>query len=102
MKHSPIIVGVDEAGRGALAGPVVAGACIEIPKLKKNPLIDDSKQMTPESREEAYEWITKHCTIGFGISDAAFIDRHGILAATERAMQLAVAMIATITRPDFL
>ena len=102
MKHSPVIVGVDEAGRGALAGPVVAGACIDIPRLKKNPLIGDSKQMTPAEREEAFVWISAHCTTGFGISDAAFIDAHGILAATERAMQQAVAMIAAIARPDFL
>ncbi len=102
MVSSPVIVGIDEAGRGPLAGPVVAAACVEIPALKKYTLIKDSKQMTPEEREEAFAWIEAHCTIGVGISDAAFIDAKGILAATETAMQQAVAMIAQHIQPTYL
>ena len=97
-----MIVGVDEAGRGPLAGPVVAGACIEIEALRGNPHIRDSKQMTPEERDAAFAWIMKNCTVGYGIVDATFIDTHGILAATERAMQEAVAMVARVTKPTFL
>ncbi|MDA0376333.1 MAG: hypothetical protein O3A80_03425 [bacterium] len=48
VQNSPIIVGIDEAGRGALAGPVVAGACLLIPELVSHPLITDSKSLTPE------------------------------------------------------
>lgn len=96
------MVGVDEAGRGPLAGPVVAGACVEIPALKNHRLIRDSKQMTPEEREEAYEWIMAHCTVGVGIADHTMIDVQGILAATECAMQAAVAQIAHTITPTFL
>lgn len=95
-----IIAGVDEAGRGPLAGPVVAGACIEIPELKQHPLIRDSKQLTESQREEAFAWIVQHCTFGFGIVDATVIDQEGILAATERAMHEALAMLSL--RPQYL
>lgn len=100
--QASVVVGVDEAGRGPLAGPVVAGACIEMPALRAHPLIKDSKALTPEEREEAFAWIVAHCTYGFGIADHACIDAEGILGATERAMQQAVAMIAEQTTPTFL
>jgi ribonuclease HII len=94
-----LIVGVDEAGRGALAGPVVAGACI-LPERRQFPVrIGDSKKMSPADREESYEWLVKECVTGFGMVDAAEIDRIGILAATEIAMQRAVEMVAA-TAPN--
>ena len=102
IEASPVIVGVDEAGRGALAGPVVAGACVLIPTLNRNRRIRDSKQMTPDERDEAFTWITEHCMFGFGIVGHDVIDREGILAANERAMQEAVAMVATKIRPTYL
>ena len=83
---SQIIVGVDEAGRGALAGPVVAGACVLKAQSRYPVRITDSKQLTPEQREESFAWITRHCVYGVGMTDAATIDRLGILAATEMAM----------------
>lgn len=89
-----LIVGIDEAGRGALAGPVVAAACV-LPVLRRFPVrIADSKQMSPEEREESYMWLSEHCIFGVGMSDASFIDACGILPATERAMQQAVKEIA--------
>lgn len=91
----PHIVGVDEAGRGALAGPVVAGACILSVKPPRGILIADSKQLSPAQRETAYAWICKHCIWGVGVVSASDIDAIGILAATERAMQQAVACVAT-------
>lgn len=100
MTPSPVVAGVDEAGRGPLAGPVVAGACIDLPALKTHPLIRDSKQLSEHEREEAFAWIAAHCTFGVGVVGADVIDREGILAATERAMQEAVAMLAT--RPTYL
>ncbi len=86
-----LIVGIDEAGRGALAGPVVAAACSIPVNLKKFPVrIADSKKMTPLEREESFLWLTKHCLFGIGIVSHNVIDEEGILAANERAMQQAV------------
>jgi len=97
-----VIVGIDEAGRGALAGPVVAGACVLIQSLKNNEHIRDSKQLTEKQREEAYEWIAAHCTWSVGIVEAAYIDQHGILAATEKAMQEALEYIEKTITPTYL
>ncbi len=100
--ETAIIAGIDEAGRGPLAGPVVAGACIEIPALKQHPLIRDSKQLTEEQREEAFAWIEKHCSFGFGVVGADVIDAVGILTATEQAMQEALTMLSERQRPTYL
>ena len=97
-----VIVGIDEAGRGALAGPVVAGACVLADALSLHPLIRDSKELTAEQRGEAFAFIIAHCPYGVGIVDHAFIDANGILAATERAMQEAVAELAKIVTPTYL
>jgi ribonuclease HII len=93
------IAGVDEAGRGPLAGPVVAGAVI-LPsewywlgmpkKLKK---VNDSKQLTAEEREELFSELTQNPAILFstGIVDVQMIDQINILQATHRAMNQALA-----------
>ena len=91
---SPYIVGIDEAGRGALAGPVVAAACILPFRVPENIVIGDSKQMTPEERETSFEWLIKNCVHGIGLIENRIIDDLGILAATELAMQEAVKQIA--------
>ena len=97
-----LIVGIDEAGRGPLAGPVVAAACILSERRKYPVLIGDSKQMTSGQRDESYEWLTQECVFGTGMVDASEIDRIGILAATEIAMQRAVAEVAKIERNLYL
>jgi ribonuclease HII len=97
-----ITAGIDEAGRGPLAGPVVAAACILPPKTKIPSFIRDSKALEPREREEAFAWVQKHCTVGIGLSSASYIDQFGILAATERAMQQAVAMLAHTAKPTYL
>ena len=102
MSNSPVIVGIDEAGRGALAGPVVAGACILNEEMISNPLIKDSKILSPEKREEAFEWIKENCIFGIGSADATKVDREGILTATESAMQEAVANLAKKKKPSYL
>jgi len=102
MKQDVCIAGIDEAGRGALAGPVVAAACILPGEKKLHPLIRDSKQLTPPERQEAYAWICSHCQYGIGSSLASFIDSDGILAATEKAMQDAVTALATVVTPTYL
>lgn len=90
------VVGIDEAGRGALAGPVVAAACILLPRKKYPVRIGDSKQLSPADRDESFDWITRECIYGVGLIDAPEIDRIGILAATEIAMQKAVAEVASV------
>ena len=88
-----IIAGVDEAGRGPLCGPVVAGAVI----FKKHnfddmPIIRDSKQMNEHQRNIAYDWITNNPDIlwGVGQCSAAEIDELNILQASLTAMVRAV------------
>ncbi len=111
MISAPVIVGVDEAGRGPLAGPVVAGA-VHLPREPKKTRsggwqIDgvrlfDSKQLTDAEREESYAWIVAHCPWGVAHSTALDIDTNGIMASNESAMQRAVAMLAETVRPTYL
>lgn len=85
------VAGVDEAGRGPLAGPVVAAAVI-LPRQYRHPGIDDSKRLSPARREEIYAVITGAAiAYSFGIVDAATIDTVNILQATRMAMRDAVA-----------
>ena len=100
--NSAVIVGIDEAGRGALAGPVVAGACLLHEGMLKNSFIRDSKQLLPEEREEAFAWIEANCTFGYGLSSAQEVDSLGILGATEKAMQEALAMLAKLVTPTYI
>ncbi len=94
------IGGIDEAGRGPLAGPVVA-ACVVI---HKNPMIegiDDSKKINEKNREKLFEIIINSgITFGIGIADHNEIDEFNILNATFLAMKRAIAM--TVDRPDFV
>ena len=85
------IVGVDEAGRGPLAGPVVAAAVI-LPRAYINKGINDSKQLSEKKREELFEVIKKDAiAYGVGIVDADTIDRINIYEATKVAMKEAIA-----------
>jgi ribonuclease HII len=84
------IAGVDEAGRGPWAGPVVAAAVILDPD-KIPPHIDDSKALDEEARAFLFNRIMKHADVGVGIADVARIDRDNILNATLWAMSEAVA-----------
>ena len=89
-----IIVGVDEAGRGPLAGPVVAAACHIPPALYKHEIllqIDDSKKLTPAKRQLIFNAIIKMPVIWqLGFASAAEIDRLNILQATFLAMRRAL------------
>jgi ribonuclease HII len=94
------VAGIDEAGRGPLAGPVVASAVILPPGCSIDRLTD-SKKLTAALREELFPIIEDQAVaIGVGIADAALIDRINILEATRRAMQEAVASLQPY--PDFL
>lgn len=89
------VCGVDEVGRGCLAGPLVTAAVI-IPIGKKSPLIKDSKLLSEAQLHQAALWIEKHCHIGYGIVHHRTIDQHNIWQATLIAMQKAVInLIAT-------
>ena len=95
-----LIAGIDEAGRGPLAGPVVAAAVV-FPPDYVNAEINDSKQLSARKREELYEIIKSEAVaIGMGIVDADVIDRLNILRATLQAMREAVLELST--SPDFL
>jgi ribonuclease HII len=84
------VAGVDEAGRGPLAGPVFAAAVI-LPKNFKVRLIDDSKKLTSKQRDTAYELILKYAvSIGLGIVNENTIDKINILQATFKAMKNAL------------
>jgi ribonuclease HII len=95
-----LIAGVDEAGRGAWAGPVIAAAVI-LPLDKPQVLrelveagVDDSKTLTPRQRERLYHLIReKAVAVGMGGVSARFIDRDGILKATRKAMQRAISIL---------
>jgi len=90
------IVGVDEAGRGPLAGPVVAAAVV-LPRTYKNKEINDSKQLTEKQREKLFIEIKKHAiAIGVGIVHADEIDRINIYEATKKAMTIAIKQIKNI------
>jgi ribonuclease HII len=86
------IAGIDEAGRGALAGPVVAAAAI-LPERFRHRTLRDSKQLSPELREKIYRYLTRHSEIvwAVGIVDSVVIDRINILRASHEAMRIAVA-----------
>ena len=85
-----IIVGVDEAGRGPLAGPVVAAACI-LSRAYINNDINDSKQLSEKKREELFELIKKDAiAYGVGIVSAEEIDTLNIYEATKKAMKEAI------------
>lgn len=87
------IAGIDEVGRGALAGPVVAAAVIlpchiDTPWLS---LVKDSKQLSPTKREALFHHIHKIAvTIGIGLAGCEVIDAQGIIKATQLAMKLAI------------
>lgn len=91
-----IVVGVDEAGRGPLCGPVVAGAVVFTKyDFDDMPIISDSKQMNEKQREIAYDWITNNPDIiwAVGQCSAVEIDEMNILRASLTAMKRAIAKL---------
>lgn len=94
------ICGIDEAGRGPLAGPVVAGAVI-LPKGSRILYINDSKKLSEKKREELFEVIKGEAvSIGVGIVSAQRIDEINILQATYEAMRTAINNLDI--KPDIL
>ncbi|VFQ45732.1 ribonuclease HII [Desulfoluna butyratoxydans] len=94
------VAGVDEAGRGPLAGPVVAAAVV-LPSGFEVGEITDSKKLTPKKRDRLYDYIRAEATaVGVGIVDAETIDTVNILQASLAAMREAVMDLGDA--PDFL
>jgi ribonuclease HII len=95
-----VIAGLDEAGRGPLAGPVVAAAMV-LPETGNWQGVDDSKKLSAGQREEVYSLLQEKArAVGIGIVEAQEIDRVNILQASLKAMKLAVESLPL--RPDFL
>lgn len=94
------VCGIDEVGRGPLAGPVVAGAVI-LPKDCKILYLNDSKQLTEKKREELYEIIMREAVaVGIGYASHERIDEINILQATYEAMREAINKLSV--KPDIL
>lgn len=94
-KGYKIVIGLDEAGRGPLAGPVIAAAVSVSPKLKIKNFngVKDSKKLTAKQREYFYKILTTHSQIKWGVGRVSekVIDRINILEATKLAMLKAIA-----------
>jgi ribonuclease HII len=90
------IAGIDEAGRGALAGPVVAAAVV-LPDKFRHRKLNDSKQLAPDLREEIYQQLTGNDELfwAIGVVDHLEIDRINILRATHRAMCIAIEALTS-------
>lgn len=95
-----LICGIDEVGRGPLAGPVVAGAVI-LPKDETILYLNDSKKLSAKKREALYEEVLeKAVAVGIGMASPARIDEINILQATYEAMRAAIADLGV--SPDLL
>jgi len=99
-----LIAGLDEAGRGAWAGPIVAGAIVlpQKPKIKNKKIkIKDSKLLTVQQRQLAYDWLIENC-LGWsvGVVSQKIIDQVGITKANILAFRKALAKLKL--QPDFL
>ena len=93
------IAGVDEAGRGPLAGPVVSAAVI-LRQVKFKSRIDDSKVLSASQREKAYSEIRKKAWVAIGIVGEKIIDQINILEATILSMRRAISFLSP--QPDFV
>lgn len=95
-----VVAGIDEAGRGPLAGPVLAAAVV-LPEHFELPGLTDSKKLSPVARERLYPLIRQQAlAVGIGLASPAEIDQINILQATLQAMLRAVDRLAL--SPDYL
>lgn len=96
--QSYIVIGADEVGRGAFAGPVAAGAVIfdpHVPKILADSGIEinDSKKLTARKREIAYEWIRENAVWAVAYASVADIHRMGIVKATNKAYRRSINIV---------
>ncbi len=99
---SIVEVGVDEAGRGALAGPVTVAACI-MPADFQHPLVKDSKILSEKQKEEAYRIVMENAIAWHCVHvDAVIIEEQNILKATLHGMMLSLSGVEEKTGFDFI
>ncbi|MFH1621649.1 MAG: ribonuclease HII [Candidatus Omnitrophota bacterium] len=91
------MIGVDEAGRGPLAGPVVAAA-VKLKSTKFKNYINDSKKLSPSERESAFEEIYQKSIVGISVISESVIDSINILNAAKLAMEQAVANLIYVSK----
>jgi len=97
VQHGPLIAGVDEVGRGPLAGPVVACAVVMPPERRAMPGINDSKQLSAKKREKLVgKIIAGALGIGIGAASVREIDRFNILQASHLAMRRALRRLPVV------
>lgn len=104
------IAGLDEAGRGAWAGPVVAAAVILPLDARRRAALDrqlaglnDSKRLTPRQRERLYEVVLRVAlAVGVGVAAPGCVDRRGLIPATRHAMRQALTRLSRLRAPDHL
>ena len=95
------VIGVDEVGRGCLAGPLVTGAValpLDTPENLLTEVLRDSKLLGKKQRECAFEWITTHCDYGVGIVHPRGVDTHNIWHATLIAMKKALTALFAVKK----
>lgn len=97
-KGYDLIIGVDEVGRGPLAGPVVAAA-VALKNTRFKNRIDDSKKLSAKAREKAFGEITEKAIFGLGIVNEKIIDRVNILEASRMAMEEGVGALIDKLNP---
>jgi len=90
--NNQVVCGIDEVGRGCLAGPLVTAAVI-IPSGKSVEMLKDSKILTERQKSQAYTWIIQNCCYGVGICDNYAIDKQNIWQATLSCMKKALIQL---------
>lgn len=93
-QHHGIVCGADEAGRGPLAGPVVAAAVILNRDFPLPPGLNDSKKLSAKRREALHHWIIENTTHAVAVAEVEEIDQYNILHASLRAMARAVESLS--------
>ncbi|MBI2344556.1 ribonuclease HII [Candidatus Dependentiae bacterium] len=101
-KENKIVCGIDEAGRGCMAGPVVIAAAILKPNTKHKFLID-SKKLTDKQLIFMYNWLLDKCIFSVSIASPRLIDQYNIYQTTARHMRLALLhVLNNSTRPNLI
>jgi Ribonuclease HII len=98
-----VAIGLDEVGRGCLAGPIVTAA-VALTSFKKNALIKDSKLLNEMQLEKAYQWIVKNCQFAIGITHHRTIDRINIHQANIWTLRRAAIQLSAMLhkKPDII
>lgn len=97
-----LVCGIDEVGRGCLAGPIITAAVILNPETF-HPLLIDSKKLSQKNLVKMYNWLINHCTYNVAINSNAMIDIHNIYKTTQMTMKQALLhLLIQVTTPPSL